>query len=82
MQKFFHFTITCDARRQIPKMILERLVEEYLWQENENKKGPLSIKERAARIQQLIMAEVARRNAQEEFNKFLKQKDRGLEVAN
>ncbi len=82
MQKFFHFTITCDARRQIPKMILERLVEEYLWQENENKKGPLSIKERAGRIQQLIMAEVARRNAQEEFNKFLKQKDRGLEVAN
>ena len=82
MQKFFHFTITCDARRQIPKMILERLVEEYLWQGNEGGKGPSSIKERASRIQQLIGKEVARRNAQEEFNKILSQKNMGLEVAN
>jgi len=82
LQKFFHFTITCDAKRQIPRMILERLVEEYVWQDNEKKKGPASIKERAGRIQQLILAEVARRNAKEEFNKYLNQKNGGLEVAN
>ncbi|MFZ5639668.1 MAG: hypothetical protein ACOY4Q_03145 [Bacillota bacterium] len=82
LQKFFHFTITCDARRQIPKMILERLVEEYIWQANEGKKGPASIKERATRIQQLIRAEVDRRKAQAEFDKILNQKYEGLEAAN
>lgn len=82
MQKFFHFTITCDAKRQIPKMILERLVEEFIWQDNEGKKGPNSIKERASRIQKLIRTEVARRNAQEEFDRILGQKNNGLEAAN
>lgn len=82
MQKFFHFTITCDAKRQVPKMILERLVEEYIWQANEGGKGPTSIKDRASRIQQLIKAEVARRNAHEEFDRILRQKNKGLEAAN
>lgn len=82
MQKFFHFTITCDAKRQVPKMILERLVEEYLWQGNEGGKGPTSIKERATRIQQLITSEVSRRNAQDEFNRILGQKNKGLEAVN
>lgn len=82
MQKFFHFTITCDAKRQIPKMILERLVEEFIWQDNEGKKGPSSIKERASRIQKLIRAEVDRRNAQVEFEKILSSKNKGLEAAN
>ncbi len=71
MQKFFHFTITCDARRQIPKMILERLVDEYIWQSQEGQRGVASVKSRAKRVRQLIEAEIARRNARKEFERLL-----------
>lgn len=71
MQKFFHFTITSDARRQIPKMIIERLVDEYIWQGQEYLRGTASVKDRARRIRQVIEAEVTRRNAQREFDKLL-----------
>jgi hypothetical protein len=71
MQKYFHFVISCDAKRQIPKMILDRLADEYLWQSQEAKSGITSIKNRASRIQQLILAEVARRKAQKEFEKVV-----------
>ncbi len=71
MQKYFHFTITCDARRQIPKMILERLVDEYIWQGQEYQKGVASIKERAARVRRLIDMEIDRRNARREFERIL-----------
>lgn len=74
MQRFFHFTITSDARRQIPKMILERLVDEYMWQEQEAHNGPNSVKVRADRVKELIEAEVERRSAKEEFEKIIKEK--------
>ena len=70
MQKFFHFTITCDARRQVPKMILERLVDEYIWQGQEYQSGVASVKDRAKRVRQLIEAEINRRNAQREFDRL------------
>ncbi|MFA5881711.1 MAG: hypothetical protein WC834_05890 [Eubacteriales bacterium] len=70
MQKFFHFTITCDARRQVPKMILERLVDEYIWQGQEYQSGVASVKDRAKRVRQLIEAEISRRNAQREFDRL------------
>jgi len=70
MQKFFHFTITCDARRQVPKMILERLVDEYIWQGQEYQSGLASVKDRAKRVRQLIEAEINRRNAQREFDRL------------
>ena len=73
MQKYFHFTITCDARRQIPKMILERLADEYRWQGQEILSGAASVKERAQRVKQLIEAEINRRKAQREFSKLLSQ---------
>ncbi|GAB4269199.1 hypothetical protein [Thermincola ferriacetica] len=78
MQRFFHFTITSDAKRQVPKMILERLADEYLWQEQEASNGPMSVKSRAARIKELIEKEVNRRSAQEEFNKILNEKRTNL----
>lgn len=71
LQKFFHFTITSDARRQIPKMIIERLVDEYIWQGQEYLRGTASVQDRAKRIRQLIEAEITRRNAQREFEKLL-----------
>lgn len=71
MQKYFHFTITCDARRQIPKMILERLVDEYVWQGSESARGTVSVRERAKRVQQLILAEIDRRKGHREFEKLL-----------
>ncbi len=71
MQKYFHFTITCDARRQIPKMILERLVDEYIWQGQELRRGVSSIKDRAERVRKLIESEISRRNAHKEFEKLL-----------
>lgn len=74
MQRFFHFTITSDARRQLPKMILERLADEYLWQGHEQFRGTASVKDRAKRIRQLIEAEVERRNVQREFDKLLSRK--------
>ena len=73
MQKYFHFTITCDARRQIPKMILERLADEYRWQGQEILSGAASVKERAQRVNQLIETEINKRNAQREFSKLLSQ---------
>lgn len=75
MQKFFHFTITCDARRQIPKMIIERLVDEYAWQGQECLRGVASVRARAQRIRQLIENEVARRNNQKEFEKVLSRRN-------
>lgn len=75
MRKFIHFTITCDARRQIPKMILERLVEEYLWQEQEYLQGTVSVKQRAMRVRQLIEEEIVKRNVQEEFDLLLSRKN-------
>lgn len=74
MQKFFHFTITCDARRQIPKMILERLIDEYLWQGQEYLRGVASVKDRAKRIRQIIEQEIAKRNMQKEFDSLLSRK--------
>jgi len=74
MQRFFHFTITCDARRQIPKMILERLVDEYIWQDQEYKVGKESVKARAKRIRRLIEAEIERRNAHREFERLMARK--------
>lgn len=71
MQKYFHFSITCDARRQIPKMILERLVDEYIWQGQEYRNGTASVKERAKRVQQLIEDEIRRRNAKREFDRLM-----------
>ncbi len=71
MQKYFHFSITCDARRQIPKMILERLADEYIWQGQEYLSGVSSVKDRAKRVQQLIVAEIKRRNANKEFERLL-----------
>ena len=75
MQKFFRFTITSDARRQIPKMILERLVDEYLWQGQECLRGVASVRDRAQRIRQLIEAEIVKRNGQREFDKLLSKKE-------
>ncbi len=74
MQRYFHFTITSDARRQIPKMILERLVDEYLWQEQEAVGGPTSVKVRASRVRELIEAEIKRRSASDEFNRLVSQR--------
>ncbi len=71
MQKFFHFTITSDAKRQIPKMIIERLVDEYIWQEKEYQRGTESIKARAKRVRQLIENEITRRNAHREFERIM-----------
>ena len=71
MQKYFHFTITCDARRQIPKMILERLADEYIWQGQESIQGKASVKERAIRVQKLIEAEIKRRDAHREFERVM-----------
>ncbi len=71
MQKFFHFTITSDARRQIPKMILERLVDEYIWQGQEYQRGTESVKARAKRVRKLIENEIARRNAHREFERIM-----------
>ena len=71
MQKYFHFTITCDARRQIPKMILERLADEYIWQGQECVQGKASVKERALRVQKLIEVEIQRRNAHKEFERVM-----------
>ncbi|PKM81542.1 MAG: hypothetical protein CVU89_08585 [Firmicutes bacterium HGW-Firmicutes-14] len=71
MQRFFHFTITCDARRQIPKMILERLVDEYIWQGEEYRRGTASVKERAKRVRELVEAEIKRRNAGKEFERLM-----------
>lgn len=71
MQRFFHFTLTSDARRQIPKMILERLVEEYVWQGGEFRRGAPSIKSRVKRIQQEIEKEILRRKAHREFERLL-----------
>lgn len=75
LQKFFHFSITSDARRQIPKMILERLVDEYIWQGQEFLRGNTSVRERARRIRQLIEAEITKRKAQHEFDKLLSRND-------
>lgn len=75
MQKYFHFTITCDARRQIPKMILERLVDEYIWQGEEYGSGVTSVKDRAQRVRALIEKEINRRNAHREFERLLARKD-------
>jgi len=77
MQRFLHFTITSDAKRQIPKMILERLVDEYIWQEQEYQRGIASIQERAKRVRQLIEAEIDRRNARREFERLLSQANAG-----
>ncbi len=77
MQKFFHFTITSDAKRQIPKMILERLVDEYNWQGQEQKQGVASVKERSKRVRHLIEVEINRRNAHREFNRLMS--DRNVE---
>jgi hypothetical protein len=71
MRKYFHFTITTDAKRQIPKMILERLADEYLWQWEEYTKGATSVKERAQRITELINAEIKRRSAEKEFERMV-----------
>lgn len=71
MRKYFHFTITCDAKRQIPKMILERLADEYVWQWQESAQGATSVKERARRIIKLIKAEIQRRDAEEEFERVI-----------
>ena len=71
MQKYFHFTITCDATRQIPKMILERLADEYIWQWQASAQGTTSVKERARRISKLIRAEIKRRNAEQEFERVM-----------
>lgn len=76
LQKFFHFTITSDARRQIPKMIIERLVDEYIWQGQEYLRGTTSVKERARRIRQLIEAEITKRNSQREFDKLLSRNEK------
>lgn len=71
MRKYFHFTITCDAKRQIPKMIIHRLADEYLWQGQESEHGVTSVKERARRIRELIQAEIKRRGAQQEFERLI-----------
>ncbi len=75
MQKFFRFTITCDARRQIPKMLLERLVDEYLWQGQEYLRGPASVKDRTHRVRKIIEQEIIERNAQREFDLLLSRKN-------
>lgn len=71
MRKYYNFTITCDAKRQIPKMLLERLADEYIWQWQEAAKGATSVKERARRIIRLIKAEINRRNAEQEFERVI-----------
>lgn len=68
---YFNFILTSDAKRRIPKMILERLANEYLWQQQEYVNGQHSVKERTKRIRGLIEDEVVRRNAQKEFNAIL-----------
>lgn len=80
MQKYFHFTITCDARRQIPKMILERLVDEYIWQSRECGAGSASVRERAKRIRELIEGEINRRNARREFDRIMSNRAREEEL--
>lgn len=82
MQKFLHFTITCDARRQIPKLIIERLVDEYLWQGQEYLRGTTSVKNRAKRVRQLIDEEIIKRNAQKEFEKLLSRRNSVKEKEN
>lgn len=52
-------------------MILERLVDEYVWQEKQYINGTQSTKGRAKRVRELVENEVVRRNAQKEFNRLL-----------
>ncbi len=80
MQRFFHFTITSDARRQIPKMILERLVDEYIWQGQEYQRGVASVKDRAQRVRKLVEAEIARRNVHKEFDRLMSRRMPELEL--
>ena len=80
MQRFFHFTITSDARRQIPKMILERLVDEYIWQGQEHTSGVTSVKDRAERVRSLVEKEVARRNVHKEFDRLMGRRLREIEI--
>ncbi|WP_418792074.1 hypothetical protein [Phosphitispora sp. TUW77] len=80
MQRFFQFTITSDARRQIPKMILERLVDEYIWQSQQCQCGAASVKDRAKRVCKLVEAEINRRNVQKDFDRLLNRRMRELEM--
>ena len=80
MQRFFHFTITSDARRQIPKMILERLVDEYIWQGQQYQCGAASVKDRAQRVRKLVETEITRRNVHKEFDRLMNTRVRELEI--
>lgn len=79
MSKTYHFCRAKDAKKQLPKMPLERLVDEFTVQVRDSHFGLNAAKGRAKRIIKLIEFEVAKRDAEKEFRRLLDQKKRMVE---